>query len=115
MVYKLTNQYVYFSVTTFSSSFHLRQAIIPKSPDADTDASTALTEVWGKVVQTFAGGDAISVELGMDWDKFQKNVRKSLGRFAYEHIIRWVGSCEQPKRKADIALQAQGLKMARHI
>jgi hypothetical protein len=114
MVYGLTNRHVYFSVTTFSS-FHLRQAIIPKSPDADTDASAALTEVWGKLVQTFAGGDAIPVELGMDWDKFRKNVRKSLGRFAYGHIIGWVGSCEQPKRKGHIGLQAQGSKKARHI
>ena len=77
--------------------------------------TAALTELWGKLIQTFAGEDAIPVELGMDWDKFRKDVRKSLGRFAYERIIRWVGSCEEPKGKVQIELQAQGSKRTRHI
>ena len=103
-LYELTNRCVYFSVAAFSS-FHLHQAIIPKSPDADTDASAALTEVWGKLVQTFTGGDSIPVELGMDWDKFQENVHKLLGLFAYESIIRWVGPCmSSPKGRYTLGL-----------
>jgi hypothetical protein len=58
-----------------------------------------LKELWGKLVQTVAGEDAIPVEFSMDWDEFREDVCKSLGRVAYERIIRWVRSTEEPKRK----------------
>jgi hypothetical protein len=101
--------------TTPPLSSRLHQSIIPKSLNADTDASAALKELWGKLVQTVAGEDAIPVEFSMDWDEFREDVRKSLGRVAYERIIRWVRSIEEPKRRAQVGLQAQGGKRARHV
>ncbi|KIM75538.1 hypothetical protein PILCRDRAFT_13457 [Piloderma croceum F 1598] len=87
-----------------------KSGIIPKSPDTDVDASAALKEPWGKLVRTFAGEDAIPVEL-------DKVVQKSLGRVAYMCIAEagWVRSCEELKRRVQIELQAEGSKRPKHV
>jgi hypothetical protein len=74
-----------------------------------------LTELWRKLVKTFAGEDAVPVELGIDWDGFRAGINKSLGGTAFRHIVSWVSSFEEPERMAHTELQAGGLKMAWHI